>query len=193
MVKSGGEAIVGFIQKSPFLRQVGLGDASAGLRYSDGRLYFPPGAVNAYFASVASDFIRHAMLETKVSFTFETVMSSPDKVDFVVRAQAAGCRTYLYFVATDDPIINESRVQGRVATGGHAVPVEKISSRYHRSLALLPDAIRASNRAYIFDNSGGKGEHTWLAEITDGKSLELKTDLVPAWFKRSVLDVLGGP
>jgi len=173
--------------------QPGIIDAAGGLRYRDGRLYFPPGAVNAYFASVASDFIRRALLEAKISFTFETVMSSRDKVDFLARAQEAGCRTYLYFVATDDPIINESRVQGRVAIGGHAVPVEKIASRYHRSLALLPDAIRASDRAYIFDNSGGKGEHTWLAEITDGKSLELKTDLIPAWFKRSVLDVLGGP
>jgi predicted ABC-type ATPase len=191
-VKSGGETIVGFFQNSAFLRREGLGDAAGRLRYSPGRLHFEPGTANAYFASVASDFIRHALLEAKVSFTFETVMSSPDKVEFLARAQAAGCRTYLYYVATEDPIINESRVQGRVANGGHPVPMEKIASRYHRSLALLPAAIRASNRAYIFDNSGIKGEHTWLAEITDGQTLELKTDQVPAWFNRSVLDVLGG-
>jgi hypothetical protein len=30
--------------------------------------------------------------------------------------------------------------------------------------------------------------HTWLAEVTDGKTLELKTDQIPAWFKRTVLD-----
>jgi ABC-type multidrug transport system ATPase subunit len=29
---------------------------------------------------------------------------------------------------------------------------------------------------------------TWLAEITDGRVLEMKTDRVPAWFKRAVLD-----
>ena len=53
-------------------------------------------------------------------------------------------------------------------------------------------AIRHTNRAYIFDNSGDNadGRHTWLAEITEGKTLELKTDQIPAWFKRAVLDKL---
>lgn len=119
-------------------------------------------------------------------------MSSPDKVEFLRKAQNRGCRTYLYYVATDDPIINQSRVQIRVNEGGHSVPPDKIISRYHGSLKLLPEAIRASNRAYIFDNSGEKQEHTWLAEITDGRQLELKSDIVPSWFKRAVLDPLSG-
>jgi predicted ABC-type ATPase len=187
-IRNNADSILGFIRDSAFIQQAGLGDHAARLHYTDGRLYFPTDTVNAYLASVAADFLRHALLAAKVSFTFETVMSSPDKVAFLSKAQTEGCRTYLYYVATDDPIINESRVLGRVATGGHSVPADKIASRYHRSLALLPDAIRASNRAYIFDNSGTHGEHTWLAEITDGRTLELKTDLIPAWFKRAVLD-----
>ncbi len=57
-----------------------------------------------------------------------------------------------------------------------------------RSLDLLLTAIRSSSRAYIFDNSSE--EVAWLAEITDGKDLVLKTDRVPSWFRRSVLDKL---
>ncbi len=102
-----------------------------------------------------------------------------------------GQSTYLYFIATDDPAINVSRVRNRVRLGGHPVPEDKIAPRYHRSLALLPDAVRATNRAYIFDNSGGRGEHTWLAEITDGRTLDLKTNPVPAWLKRALLDPFG--
>jgi hypothetical protein len=51
-------------------------------------------------------------------------------------------------------------------------------------------AIRYTNRAYIFDNSGDNkdGKHTWVAEITDGKLLDLKPDQIPAWFQRAVLD-----
>jgi len=30
--------------------------------------------------------------------------------------------------------------------------------------------------------------HTWLAEITEGKQLELKTGEIPSWFKKAVLD-----
>lgn len=117
-------------------------------------------------------------------------MSHPGKVDLLKQAQAAGYRTYLYFVATDDPAINISRVRNRVKLGGHAVPEDRIEKRYHRSLDLLMAAIRHTNRAYIFDNSGDNaaGRHTWLAEITEGTKLETKSAAIPAWFKRAVLD-----
>jgi predicted ABC-type ATPase len=93
-------------------------------------------------------------------------------------------------VATDDPEINISRVRNRVGLGGHSVPEDKIASRYDRSLDLLLRAIRYTNRAYIFDNStdNANRRHTWLAEITDGQFMELKTDRIPGWFKRTVLD-----
>ena len=115
-------------------------------------------------------------------------MSSPDKVKLLEQAQQLGYRTYLYFIATDDPAINVSRVQNRVHLGGHPVPEDKIVSRYHRSLDLLMSAIQHTNRTYIFDNSGHNQERTWLAEITDGRVLEIKTDRVPAWFTKAVLD-----
>lgn len=145
--------------------------------------------VNSYYASVVVDFLRHRLLAQRTDFTFETVMSSPDKIAFLKQAQSAGYRTYLYYVATDDPIINVSRVRSRVALGGHPVPEDKIFKRYHRSLGLLRQAVSHSNRAYIFDNSGNEQDHTWVAEITDGKTFEIKSDLVPAW----VVKVLMSP
>lgn len=74
--------------------------------------------------------------------------------------------------------------------GGHPVPQDKIVERYHRSLALLLDAIKLTNRAYIFDNSDDARSQTWLAEITRGTDLELKIDVIPAWFQREVLEKL---
>jgi predicted ABC-type ATPase len=113
-------------------------------------------------------------------------MSSPDKVALLRKAQERGFRTYLYFVATDDPMINISRVRNRVRLGGHPVPEDKIVSRYGRSLGLLLDAIRHNDRAYIFDNSSH--ESTWLAEVTNGEDLELRTEQIPAWFKSAIWD-----
>lgn len=182
--------VLAFIRNSSFLISEGYGEAAKQIDFTNGRLDFGKVEVNSYFASVAGDFLRQKLLEEKTSFTFETVMSHPSKVDFLEQAQRAGYRTYLYFVATDDPAINISRVRNRVRQGGHAVPEEKIASRYLRSLDLLMDAIHHTNRAFVFDNSGdNKNEkHTFLAEITDGNMLELKSDRIPAWFKRSVLD-----
>jgi len=58
------------------------------------------------------------------------------------------------------------------------VPEDRIEKRYYRSVDLLMDAIRLTNRAYIFDNSGDR--QSWLAEITEGKTLELKAEKIPA-------------
>ena len=177
-----------FFKGSSFLISAGFGDAAKRLEFTNDRLDFTKVEVNSYFASVACDFLRQKLLEQKVSFTFETVMSHPNKVELLEQAQRAGYRTYLYFIATDDPEINISRVRNRVKLGGHSVPEDRIVPRYHRSLDLLMDAIRRANRAYVFDNSGDNKKHTWLAEITDGRVLELKSAQIPAWFKRSVLN-----
>jgi len=63
-------------------------------------------------------------------------------VELLAQAQRVGYRTYLYFIATDDPEINISRVRNSVKLGGHSVPEDRIAPRYGRSLDLLMEAIR---------------------------------------------------
>ena len=189
-VETFAEEVLPFFTKARQLLDHGLAESAKQFNFSGGRLDFCGVPVNSYFAGVAVDFLRTKLLERQDSFTFETVMSHPSKVDLLAKAQQAGYRTYLYYVATEDPAINISRVQNRVKLNGHDVPSELVENRYHRSLGYLMDAIRHTNRAYIFDNSSDNADrrHTWLAEITEGRTLELKADLVPAWFKRAVLD-----
>ena len=55
--------------------------------------------------------------------------------------------------------------------------------------STIKSVIRHSNRAYIFDNSGHS--KIWLAEVSDGKFLTMKTDRMPEWFKTAVWDRMG--
>lgn len=183
-VETTAEEVLGFFRGSAFLAEKGLSDAASRLEFADGKLSFEAVKVNSYFASVAVDFLRHKLLESGVTFTFETVMSHRGKVDFLRRAQDYGFRTYLYYVATEDPEINVSRVETRVAEGGHNVDRDRIVDRYYRSLELLAEAVQYANRAYIFDNSSA--EKVWLAEVTDNSILELKTDTIPHWFETAL-------
>ena len=178
--------ILDFFQNSTFLTKANLTAEAAKLTFRANKLGFSDVHVNSYFASVAADFIRQKFIQAKKSFSFETVMSSPDKLDFLKKSRQDSYRNYLYYVATDDPLINISRVEHRVKTGGHDVPKDKIEARYYRSLDLLLDAIKLTNRAYIFDNSGD--ESIFLAEITDGKTIKIQQENIPAWFKIYVLD-----
>lgn len=180
------EELSDFLSRSSLLAKAGLLAQAAQLQLVNGAVQFGAVEVNSYFASVLADFIRHKLLAARISFTFETVMSSPDKVEFLHKAQQAGFRTYLYYVATEDPEINISRVKHRVAMGGHPVPDDKVVSRYTRSLDLLSDAVSFSDRAYIFDNSDH--ERVWIAQATGGDELVLKTDSMPYWFKIALWD-----
>ncbi|HEY6838051.1 MAG TPA: zeta toxin family protein, partial [Geobacteraceae bacterium] len=181
--------VLGFFRTSPFLAERGLAEAAERLEFADGRLSFHSVEVNSYLASVAVDFLRQKLLDAGITFTFETVMSHPGKVDFLRLAQEKGYRTYLYYVATEDPDINISRVESRVAQGGHNVSRDKIVERYYRSLDLLADAVQYANRAYIFDNSSA--ERVWVAEITDNAVLQLRTDAMPSWFVSFLWDKFG--
>lgn len=180
--------VLDFFTQSELLKKVNLIDQAQQLKFKETKLIFTGTTINSYFASVASDFIRNKLIQYSQSFTFETVMSFPDKIQLLKKAQSQGYRTYLYYVATEDPSINISRIDHRVKMGGHAVPKDKVIARYARSLDLLFEAIKFTNRAYIFDNS--THQHIWLAEITDGKLLEMKTDEIPLWFETALLKKL---
>lgn len=182
------EEILGFFKESTLLEKVDLLLEADELRFSDDKLSFFAVSVNSYFASVCADFIRRKLLEKRVSFTFETVMSAQDKIALLQAATKLGYRTYLYYIATDDPEINIARVQQRVRAGGHDVPKDKIVSRYKRSLTNLSAAIKETNRAYLFDNSGDAS--VWVCEITEGEKVEYKQDTVPDWLYQYLVKLL---
>jgi predicted ABC-type ATPase len=104
-------------------------------------------------AQAVADFKRESCLQGRLSFSFETVMSHPSKVEIMLRAHDAGYDVTLFFVATSDPEINVRRVENRVATGGHNVPHDRIRSRYERSLSYLLHAALVARRTVVFDNS----------------------------------------
>lgn len=61
---------------------------------------------------------RENCLKNRVSFIFETVFSAFDKVDFLQRAKESGFFIRLFFVGTNHPSINASRIAHRVMEGG---------------------------------------------------------------------------
>ncbi|MCX6368949.1 MAG: zeta toxin family protein [Armatimonadetes bacterium] len=88
------------------------------------------------------------------SFAFETVFSHPSTLLDMQLCKAAGFEVVVVFVTTHNPEINVERVAGRYLSGGHDVPVERIRSRYKRTMALLPRILEEANRWFVFDNSG---------------------------------------
>jgi Uncharacterized protein conserved in bacteria len=142
---------------------------------------------HSYEASLITSFIRYHLLENDISYSFETVMSHPSKLDEIVGASERKYRTYFYFVCLDDPLINISRVEIRKEKGGHGVPKDKIVERYYRTLTNLLPAIRACEKAYLFDNSGEK--MILIAEVLrGGVTILLPENKLPNWFIQYVVN-----
>ena len=146
--------------------------------------------LDSYFTAFIADFLRLKMLNLVEKFTIETVMSDPNKLDYIKLAKNLGYRIYLYFVSTKDVEINIGRVRLRVDTGGHDVPEEKIRKRYFGSLENLYNAVMLSDRTYFFDNSiTDDYVKAFFAEY-DGatKQIHFHSDTYPGWFDDYVLN-----
>ena len=164
--------------KAPFRKQAITID-------EDDYLTFAPDAINSYTVAMTADFFKNEYLKRHLSFSFETVFSHPAKIEILKRAQSLGFRTYMYFVATEDPQINLSRIRSRTKLGGHDVPEEKVTARYYRCLEQVRHALLYLNRAYFFDNS--TDQSIFFAEYEAGKRFQLFTPFVPDWFKHYLL------
>lgn len=136
-----------------------------------------PAAVGNAAARAAE--IRERCLREGRSLAFETVLSMPDKIDFIERAKQSGFFVRLFFVGTDDPSINAKRVALRVMEGGHDVPIGKIIARYTRSLAHCSVAARIADRAYIYDNSVDNVAARLLFRTADGNLLKRYGNINP--------------
>jgi predicted ABC-type ATPase len=97
--------------------------------------------------------LRETLLAERKSIAFETVFSTMEKVEFLRRAKQAGYFIRVFFVGTSHPDINANRIANRVASGGHSVPIDKILSRYEKSMINLAGAVAIADRVYFYDNS----------------------------------------
>jgi predicted ABC-type ATPase len=97
--------------------------------------------------------MRKAALAEGRDHSFETVMSHTSHIEYMAEAKRHGFDVRLFFVATDDPVINLDRVANRVLKGGHSVPDDRVIARYERCLENLPAAISVADSARIYDNS----------------------------------------
>ncbi len=123
---------------------------------------------------------REELLAARAGLAFETVFSAPDKIEFLARAKDQGYFIRVFFIGTSDPRINAARVAGRVMEGGHTVPIEKIISRYVRSMANLSGAIALADRVYVYDNSVD-GVEASLCARTEGGLLRKIYAAMPDW------------
>jgi predicted ABC-type ATPase len=126
----------------------------AGLRFVNADEVARELEVDPYEASQIVTVMRQELVRQRESFVLEAVFSDPvgDKLNFLKAAAQSGYTVVLCFIGLSSPEVCEQRVAMRVCQGGHDVPLEKLKSRFPRTLVNLKGAIRELPHALIFDN-----------------------------------------
>ncbi len=128
-------------------------------------------------AAKLATLMREECLEKGESLIFETVLSATDKIDFIERALDLGYFVRLFFVGTNHPSINASRIVHRVLEGGHDVPITKIVSRYYKSIINCGFLSKYVDRLYVYDNSEDYVSPKLLFRTKNGKLEKFYTEI----------------
>jgi predicted ABC-type ATPase len=95
-----------------------------------------------------------SLLINKRSFAFETTLASKSFTRLIARAQSAGYRVTLLYVALPSAQLAKRRVARRVKEGGHTIPENVIERRFYRSLDNLINRYRVVvDEWLVYDNS----------------------------------------
>lgn len=136
-------------------------------------------AENFLPAAQEADRQRQRRLSEGLDIVFETVFSSSGKLDFLRQAKTSGYEAHLNFFCTEHPSIHAARVCERVMNRGHSVPIEKIISRYFRSVEMAVHAIDGVTTARFFDTTAHNAAPRLVAWLSEN-ALALADDL-PRW------------
>jgi predicted ABC-type ATPase len=110
----------------------------------------------SYDAAKVAEATRNALIEARLPFVAETVFSHESKLELIESAQHAGFTVVLHILLVPEEL-TVSRVEHRVAAGGHSVPETKIRGRYDRLWRLVAQAARGCDLATVYDNSADRG------------------------------------
>lgn len=130
------------------------------------------------------DAKRYAAIENKKDFTFETVLSSSYKLDILLKAKTEGYFLKCIFVLTANPYINITRVQSRVAQGGHSVDEDKILIRYQKSLDNIKQLLSICDIMHVYDNTAE------LHRIIRKHKSEISIFPNQFWSKEKILELM---
>jgi predicted ABC-type ATPase len=131
-------------------------------------------------AATLAEKMRHQAIIQNKSLIFETVFSAIDKVEFLKTAKEKGYFIRFFFVGTNHPLINVTRVARRVLEGGHDVPISKIISRYTKSIINTASICKLVDRFYFFDNSTDFQSAKLIFRATNGVISKKYSD-IPSW------------
>lgn len=123
---------------------------------------------------------KRLVMQQRIPFAFETVFSHwerradgtfESKADDILELQEAGYFVVLLFVGLTSASLSAARVLTRRQQGGHAVPHDKLMSRFPRTQMAVGHAAPLADMCIFFDNSRTTKEAFALVRVQRGEEV----------------------
>ena len=131
----------------------------------------------------ASEIYRHIVkkyIELNADFMIESNLADTRSYEWISLLKRKNYQIVLYYLSTDDVMINIGRVQRRVKEGGHDIPESIIRTRYSQSHSYLKTKLSEFKEVYLIDNSTDASQVQ--IKLKDGVIVEKTQDLTN-WVK----------
>jgi predicted ABC-type ATPase len=121
---------------------------------------------------------KRLVMDQRIPFAFETVFSHwqdrgdgtfASKADDIKELQESGYFVVLLFVGLTSASLSAARVMTRRQQGGHAVPHDKLLTRFPRTQAAIGHAAPLADMCIFFDNSRTTDEAFALVRVQRGE------------------------
>ena len=115
---------------------------------------FSPGAAAITAGKLVLEQI-HQFANRGVDFAFETTLSGKLYVNLFKSLKKKGYKIHLFFLWIPEANLAVSRIQSRVAQGGHDVPTRDVLRRFDRSITNFFTLYQSLADSWmLFDNAG---------------------------------------
>lgn len=117
-------------------------------------------------------------LERRITFNQETTLATPTILRQIQKAREAGYVIVLYYVGVENLHTAVTRVESRVAKGGHGIDPKLIQRRFEKLPETLHNVMPLVDAAFFYDNTS---KFRQIAFLRNNILMDYDQDL-PVWF-----------
>ncbi|MBE6573593.1 MAG: ATPase [Ruminococcaceae bacterium] len=117
-------------------------------------------------------------LDRKATFNQETTLATPTILRQIQKAREAGYVIVLYYVGVENLRTAITRVDARVAKGGHGIDHKLIEKRFEKLPQTLHNVLPLVDAAFFYDNTT---KFRQIAFLRNNILMDYDEDL-PVWF-----------
>lgn len=124
---------------------------------------------------------ENGFIEDAENVLVETILTATDQREYIAELKGAGCRVTMFYIGTESPMININRIARKSILKEKEYDIDKVFSRFFKSLAGAISLKNHVNDLYLLDNSEDGEAPLIVGHFQDGELITGLNENAPEW------------